>query len=105
MSADRSSVPVVRAPLPSPQEALGEPLRACPLWCLKVICDRCGKDQMVNEGHAPWWDRTLADILRRMRHDGCGGLPSSGRIGDRDRVCLQPPGAADHAARGQGRPN
>jgi hypothetical protein len=27
-----------------------------------------------NEAHAARWrERTLADILRRMRHDGCGG--------------------------------
>jgi hypothetical protein len=51
MSADRSPVPVVRAPLPSPQEALGEPLRACPLLFLKVT--RRGKGQMVNESNAP----------------------------------------------------
>jgi hypothetical protein len=30
--------------------------------------------QMVNEAHARWRDRTLRDILARMRHDGCGGL-------------------------------
>ncbi len=29
---------------------------------------------MVAETHAPWRDRTLRDILGRMRHDGCGGL-------------------------------
>jgi hypothetical protein len=28
---------------------------------------------MVNEGHARWRDRTLRDILAKMRHDGCGG--------------------------------
>ena len=31
-------------------------------------CDRCGK--VVQR----WRDRTLSDILKRMRHDGCGGL-------------------------------
>jgi hypothetical protein len=30
---------------------------------------------MDNESHARWRDRTLADILRRMRHDGGGGRP------------------------------
>jgi hypothetical protein len=29
---------------------------------------------MHNESHAARWrERTLADILHRMRHDGCGG--------------------------------
>jgi hypothetical protein len=28
---------------------------------------------MVNEARAKWRDRTLGDILARMRHDGCGG--------------------------------
>jgi hypothetical protein len=65
-------------PLPTPAEALGEPLRTFPSWFLRVECKRCGKVVTVNESHARWRDRTLADILRRMRHDGCGGLP--GRV-------------------------
>ena len=29
---------------------------------------------MVNEAHAARWrDRSLRDIIARMRHDGCGG--------------------------------
>jgi hypothetical protein len=28
---------------------------------------------MINETHAPWRTRTLRDIVRKMRHDGCGG--------------------------------
>ena len=28
---------------------------------------------MVNEAHAWWRDRSLRDIIARMRHDGCGG--------------------------------
>ena len=42
---------------------------------MRITCDRCGKDRMVNESHATWRDRALRDILKRMRHDGCGGLP------------------------------
>jgi hypothetical protein len=65
---------------------------------LRVECDRCGKPVMVSESHARWRDRTLAEILTLMRHDGCGGLPAraellSGVEGDR------PPGAAHSAAR------
>jgi hypothetical protein len=34
---------------------------------------------MHNEAHAARWrERTLAEILARMRHDGCGGRP--GRV-------------------------
>jgi hypothetical protein len=40
---------------------------------LRFECDRCGKGRMVNESHAAWRDRALRDILKRMRHDGCGG--------------------------------
>src|SRR5215469_2800608 len=39
-------------PLPTPQEALDEPLKAFPSWFLKITCDRCGKDVMMNEVHA-----------------------------------------------------
>jgi hypothetical protein len=28
---------------------------------------------MVNEAHVRWRDRSLRDIIARMRHDGCGG--------------------------------
>jgi hypothetical protein len=36
-------------PLPTGQEALGEPLAAFPSWFLRLKCDRCGKVQMVNK--------------------------------------------------------
>ena len=35
---------------------------------------------MVNEAHAPWRDGPLRDILERMRHDGCGGLPGRAEL-------------------------
>jgi hypothetical protein len=41
---------------------------------LRIECDRGGKVQMVNEAHARWRERSLRDIIARMRYDGCGGL-------------------------------
>jgi hypothetical protein len=35
---------------------------------------------MINEAHAKWRDRTLRDILARMRHDGCGGLAAKAEL-------------------------
>jgi hypothetical protein len=35
--------PYGNEPLPSPQEALNELLRAFPSWFLRIECDRCGK--------------------------------------------------------------
>ena len=66
--------------MPSPAEALAQPLAAFPSWFLRITCDRCGKDRMVNEAHAPWRDKTLREILARMRHDGCGGLPGRAEL-------------------------
>ena len=60
-------------PLPSGGKAMGEPFVAFPSWFLRIQCDRCGKVQMVNEAHARWRERSLRDIIARMRHDGCGG--------------------------------
>jgi hypothetical protein len=60
-------------PLPSPEEALGEPLSAFPSWFLRIECDRCGKVQMVNEVHTPQRAMPLRAILKRKCHDGCGG--------------------------------
>ena len=67
-------------PLPTPADALAEPFRAFPSWFLRIECDRCGRVQMVNEAHAKWRDRTLRDILARMRHDGCGGLAAKAEL-------------------------
>jgi len=64
-------------PLPTPAEAMLEPLRAFPSWFLRIECDHCGKVVMHNESHTVRWrNRRLADILHRMRHDGCGGRRS-----------------------------
>lgn len=35
---------------------------------------------MVNECHAKFRDRTLRDILAKMRHDGCGGLAGKAEL-------------------------
>ena len=64
--------------LPTAAEALDEPFSAFPSWFLKITCDRCGKDRMLNEEHAPGRQRDmpLRVLLARMRHDGCGGRPA-----------------------------
>jgi hypothetical protein len=51
-------------PLPSPQEALNEPLRAFPSWFLRIECDRCGKVRTVNEAHV-----TTAAAAGRQRRN------------------------------------
>jgi hypothetical protein len=40
-------------PLPSPQEALGQPFAAFPSWFLRIECERCGKTQWINQAHMP----------------------------------------------------
>src|SRR5215472_14107971 len=61
-------------PLPTPQEALQQPMWAFPSWILRIECDRCGKVRMISETHIPVPDMTLLrDIIDKMRHDGCGG--------------------------------
>jgi hypothetical protein len=65
-------------PLPSGREALDEPFRAFPSWFMRVTCDRYGKDLMLNEAHTKEGNMPIRDILKRMRHDGCGGRP--GRV-------------------------
>jgi hypothetical protein len=65
-------------PLPTGREALGQPFRAFPGWFLRITCDRCGKDRMLNEAHTPKADMLLSYIIAKMRHDGCGGR--AGRV-------------------------
>ena len=60
-------------PLPTGREALEEPFRAFPSWFMRITCDRCGKDRMLNEAHMKRSDVPIRDIIARMRHDGCGG--------------------------------
>ena len=66
-------------PLLTGREALDEPFRAFPSF-MRITCDRCGKDRMVNESQVEWRDRAPRDILKRMRHDGCGGLPGRAEL-------------------------
>ena len=70
------------APLPTAAQALDGPFSAFPSWFLKVTCDRCGKDTMLNEAHTNGRrrDMTLREILARMRHDGCGGLAGKAEL-------------------------
>jgi hypothetical protein len=35
---------------------------------------------MMNEAHAPWRARTMRDILRIMRHGGCGGIAGKAEL-------------------------
>ena len=60
-------------PLPTPAGAMHEPFAAFPSWLMRIRCDRCGKDRFLVETHLDRWDLLLRDIIKRMRHDGCGG--------------------------------
>ena len=60
-------------PLPTGAEAMDEPFAAFSSWLLQVTCDRCGKDRMFAETHFAQRDMLLREIIKRMRHDGCGG--------------------------------
>jgi hypothetical protein len=60
---------MARAPLPSPAEALQQPLAPLPSWFLGLTCDRCSEDRMVNETHAGRWrDLRLDEILACTRY-------------------------------------
>jgi hypothetical protein len=37
--------------LPTGPEAMSEPFSAFPSWFMRIECDRCGKERMVNETH------------------------------------------------------
>jgi hypothetical protein len=60
-------------PLPTGEQALDEPLRAFPSWFLRIVCDRCGKEQLISEIYLIHGNMLIRDILERMRHAGCGG--------------------------------
>ena len=62
------------APLPSGREALDEPFGAFPSWFMRMTCDRCGKDHMLNEVHTPERQRNMPIrvLLAPMRHGRSG---------------------------------
>jgi hypothetical protein len=62
-------------PLPTPAEALDQPLRAFPSWYLRIACQHCGQEVTRNEIHMTEHQRgiVLRVLISRMRHEGCGG--------------------------------
>ena len=86
--------------LPTGAEALDEPFAAFPSWFMRITCDRCGKDRMVNEAHTAQRDLPIRTILNRMRHDGCGGRAGRVELLTGIEGASSRPGAQDHADRG-----
>jgi hypothetical protein len=65
-------------PLPSGADALEEPFNAFPSWFLRIECERCGQERMLNQAHSAQAYMAVREIIDRMRHDGCGGR--AGRV-------------------------
>jgi hypothetical protein len=63
--------------LPTPAEALQQPLAAFPSWFLRITCDRCGAMRMISERHGAL---TIREIIASIRYDGCGGLPGRAEL-------------------------
>jgi hypothetical protein len=40
---------------------------------MRITCDRCGKDRMLNEVHTLQGNMPLRNVIVLMRHVGCGG--------------------------------
>jgi hypothetical protein len=59
---------------------MGEPFAAFPSWFMRIECDCCGKVRMLNETYMRRRDMLIRDILARMRHAGCGGLPGRAEL-------------------------
>jgi hypothetical protein len=63
-------------PLPTAAEALDQPFSAFPSWFLRIECDRCGEARMLSEIDTPQRDMLIREIIKLMRHAGCGGRAS-----------------------------
>ena len=83
------------APLPSGQEALDQPFSAFPSWFMRITCDRCGKDRMLNEAHTPQRDLRIRVLLARMRRRG--GTHVEGRSVPQARLGRHRKGGAEPA--------
>jgi hypothetical protein len=62
--------------LPTGWEALDEPFSAISSLFMRIICDRCGKDRMRSKTYTPQRDMLIREIIKLMRHAGCGGRAS-----------------------------
>jgi hypothetical protein len=67
-------------PLPTAQEALGEPFAAFPSWFLRIECERCHKVQWINQVHMPRSNLPLRAVLACMRHERCGRRPAEAEL-------------------------
>jgi hypothetical protein len=47
---------------------------------MRITCERCDKERIINESHMPPCDLTIREMLGRMRHDGCGGRPGKAEL-------------------------
>jgi hypothetical protein len=47
---------------------------------MRITCDRCGKDRMISETHTIQGNMLIREVLKRMRHDGCGGRPGRAEL-------------------------
>ena len=43
---------------------------------MRITCDRCGQERLFSETHAAQRDMLLREIIKLMRHAGCGGRAS-----------------------------
>ena len=59
--------------LPAPRRWTSRSPRPVLDAVLGIRCDRCGKDRFLVETHFARREMLLRDIIKRMRHDGCGG--------------------------------
>jgi hypothetical protein len=74
------------APLPTTgAEALDEPFSGFPSWFMRITCDRCGKNWMVNEAQTAHRDLPIRDTMAAgARRALAAGL-----------FCLEPAGVVD----------
>jgi hypothetical protein len=85
-------------PLPTPAEAMAEPLAAFPSWFMRIECDRCGKVRMISETQRAM---LIRDIITKMRHEGCGGRAGKAELitGIEGASSIHSTGCARHRSR------
>ena len=106
LAANLTDGPICRSPHgpgaaygddPTAREALDEPLVAFPSWFMRITCDRCGKDRMLNGVQL----RSDSAPCRSARSSPACATTAAGAggVAHRHRGRQQPAGATDRAAR------
>jgi hypothetical protein len=96
--ADRdAAAALAQLPVANASRSVGEPSAAFPSWFLRITCDRCGKDRVLNETHTPQggMHRARWILLTGIVAGTCGTTATARAAKIYEKCCLNFEASAD----------